>query len=110
MMKMSFKQMFLGALKSAKTAVYNVPSTSTQTVIRDLTIYNSDATDSVTVKMYLNGVLLVNQSVSATDTLFGQKDWHMVLNPNDKIYFETSKDDVVQVIMSGAETVEVADE
>jgi hypothetical protein len=110
MMKMSFKQMFIGSLKSTKTAVYTVPSTNTQTVVRDLTIYNSDTTNTVSVKMYVNDTLLVNQTVSPTDTLFGQKDWHLVLNPNDKIYFETSKDDAIQVILSGAETVEVADE
>ena len=107
MTKMTLKQMYIGALKAAKTAVYTVPSTNTASVIRDLTVYNGD-TATATVKVYVNDTVLVNQNLAAGDTLFSQKDWHLVLNPGDKVSFETSKDDVVQCVLSGAETVEVA--
>lgn len=109
MLQMNFKQMFIGSVKAAKAAIYTVPSTNNQSIIKDLTVYNSDSTKSVTVKMYINDTVFVNQSMSANDTLFGDREWNMVLNPGDKIQFETTEDDVIQVILSGAETVTIAD-
>lgn len=103
--------MYLGSVKAIKTAIYTVPSTNGQgqSVIKDLTMYNSDSTKTVTVKMYINGIVFVNQAMSANDTLFGDREWNMVLNPGDTIQFETTEDDVIQVIISGAETVTIAD-
>ena len=109
MLKMNMKQMFLGNVKAAKTVIYTVPAGNKESVVKDLTIYNNDSSKAVTVKMYINGTIFVNQTMAPNDTLFGDREWNMVLSPGQTIAFETSLDDAVQVILSGAETIEVAD-
>lgn len=109
MLKMNLKQMFLGTVKAAKTVIYTVPSSNKETVVKDLTIYNNDPSKAVTVKMYINDTIFVNQTMAPNDTLFGDREWNMVMKPGQTVAFETSLDDAIQVILSGAETVEVAD-
>lgn len=109
MLTSKFKQMYLGSVKAAKAVIYTVPTANNQSIIKDLMISNNDATKTVTVKMYINDAVFVNQSIAAGDTLFPDREWTMVLNPGDKIQIETTEDDVVQVILSGAETVTTAD-
>ena len=101
MLSNSFKQMFLGAAPAAKTVEYTVPAEAVSAVVKDLTAYNS-STSAVTFKMYINDIKFVNTSVAAGDTIFGDREWTMVLNAGDKIVLEASTDGVIQVIVSGA--------
>ncbi len=101
MLSNSFKQMFLGAAPAAKTVKYTVPAEAVSAVVKDLTAYNS-STSAVTFKMYINDIMFVNTSVAAGDTIFGDREWTMVLNAGDKIALEASTADVIQVIVSGA--------
>lgn len=109
MLKMSMKQMFLGSVKADKTVVYTVPAGNKESVIKDLTVYNNDPSKAVTVKIYIADTLFVNQTMAPNDTLFPDREWTMVLLPGQTIAVETSLADAVQVIISGAETIEVAD-
>lgn len=101
MLSNSFKQMFLGAAPAAKTVKYTVPAEAVSAVVKDLTAYNS-STSAVTFKMYINDIMFVNTSVAAGDTIFGDREWTMVLNAGDKIALEASTAGVIQVIVSGA--------
>ena len=109
MISMNMCQMYLGKLKTNELTVgYTVPSTNAQTVIKDLAIYN-EGTDDVTVEVFINDVTFVKQTIGAEDSLFAEREWTMVLNPGDTISFRASKPDVINIIMSGAETAIVED-
>lgn len=107
MLSMNPKQLAMGLVRSAKTAVYTVPATNKETVIKDLIIYNTDPSNTVTVKMYIGDYMYINQTIAPNDTLFADHPWTTVVNPGQAVSFEASADNVVQVIMSGIETVDV---
>ena len=109
MLTMNMKQMFMGLLPKDKTAIYTVPSGNLESVIKDLMIYNPTTDKAIELKMYINDVLFVNQTIAPKDTLFAHREWTIVLKPNDKISFETSVGDTLQALLSGAETKNVED-
>ena len=106
MQQRKLAQIFLGTLNAEKTAIYTVPETNKQTVIRDLSVYNQDATDTVEVKLYINDITVISQKVEPKDSLFVGKDWYLVLNPGDVVAAETTKANTINAIISGAETVD----
>lgn len=107
MLSNSFKQMYFGAVPATKTVEYTVPTDAVTAVVKDLAAYNSD-TEAATFKMYINDVLFINSSIAASDTILGDHEWTMVLKAGDKISLESSKADVVKVIVSGVVVTNVA--
>jgi len=109
MISMKMAQMYLGKLKTNEMTVgYTVPSNNAQTVIKDLAIYN-EGTKDVRIEVFINDVTFVNQVIGAEDSLFAEREWTMVLNPGDTISFRASEPNVINIIMSGAETEVVED-
>ena len=109
MLSQSIERLYLGSVKATKTVVYKVPSTNDKTVIKELAFHNNSTTDSISVKLYLNDVVLVDTSIAAKDSMFNDREWFTVMNPNDTLSVETGADDVITLMANGVETVIIAD-
>lgn len=110
MLTKNLKSFFSGKVPNTDTAVYTVPSTNKESVIKEIIINNTDSSDTVTFTMKIGVTMIVSQNVSCGDTLFNEKEWYTVLNPGESINITASKANAIDIRISGVETVSVADQ
>ena len=109
MLTKNLKSFFANKAPNVDTAVYTVPVTNKESVIKEIIINNTDPSDTVTFTMKIGLTVIVTQNIAAGDTLFSEKEWFTVINPGDSINILASKVNAVDVRISGVETVSVAD-
>lgn len=102
------KKMYLGTIGStSKTQIYAVPAATTNgpSIVRELTVHNTDANTDVNFTLFINNIAFVNTTIAPKGNLFVGNDWYLVIEPGDKISVQASKGNALNVYMGGSETL-----